>query len=84
MFTVKAGPAITDVSVTSRPADGTNTFKRGERIEVTVTFDEAVEVQNAQADGANVRINIWGTAALLSSGPRTFSAWTIPASSSSA
>ena len=50
---------ITDVSVTSRPADGTNTFKRGERIEVTATFSEPVEVQNAQADGSDVRIKIW-------------------------
>ena len=58
MFTV-ARAFITDVSVTSRPADGTNTFKRGERIEVTATFSEAVEVQNAQADGSDVRIKIW-------------------------
>ncbi len=58
VFTVKK-PSITDVSVTSRPADGTNTFKRGERIEVSVTFSEAVEVQNAQADGSNVSIRIW-------------------------
>ena len=59
VFTVTSAPVITDVSVTSRPADGTNTFKRGERIEVTVTFDQAAEVQNAQADGSNVRIKIW-------------------------
>ena len=59
VFTVTSAPVITDVSVTSRPADGTNTFKRGERIEVTVTFSEAVEVQNAQADGSNVSIRIW-------------------------
>ena len=58
VFTVKAGPAITDVSVTSRPADGTDTFKAGERIEVTFTFDEAVEVQNAGSNGANVSIRI--------------------------
>ena len=52
------GPAIDDVSVTSRPADGTDTFKAGERIEVTFTFDEAVEVQNAGSNGANVSIRI--------------------------
>ena len=59
VFTVKGPPKITDVSVTSRPADGTNTFKRGEPIEVTVTFDEAVEVQNPGAGGANARVEIW-------------------------
>ena len=58
VFTVKGGPAITDVSVTSRPADGTNTFKAGERIEVTITFEEAVEVQNAGSNGANVYVYI--------------------------
>ena len=58
VFTVKSGPAIDDVSVTSRPADGTDTFKAGERIEVTFTFDEAVEVQNAGSNGANVSIRI--------------------------
>ena len=59
VFTVTSAPVITDVSVTSRPPDGTNTFKRGERIEISVTFNRAVEVQNAQADGSNVRIKIW-------------------------
>ena len=59
MFTVTSAPVISDVSVTSRPPDGSNTFKRGERIEISVTFNQAVEVQNAQADGANVRIKIW-------------------------
>ena len=59
VFTVTSAPVITDVSVTSRPPDGTNTFKRGERIEISVTFNQAVEVQNAQADGSNVRIKIW-------------------------
>ena len=58
VFTVKDAPGITDVSVTSRPADGTDTFKAGERIEVTFTFDEAVEVQNAGSNGANVSIRI--------------------------
>ncbi len=58
VFTVKAGPSITDVSVTSRPADGTDTFKRGERVEITFTFDEAVEVQNAGTAGADVYINV--------------------------
>ncbi len=58
VFTVKAGPEITDVSVTSRPADGTDTFKRGERVEITFTFDEAVEVQNAGTAGADVYINV--------------------------
>ena len=58
VFTVKAGPEITDVSVTSRPADGTDTFGGGERVEVTVTFDEAVEVQNSGINGANVSLRI--------------------------
>ena len=58
VFTVKDAPAIDDVSVTSRPADGTDTFKAGERIEVTFTFDEAVEVQNAGSNGANVNAYI--------------------------
>ena len=58
VFTVKAGPSITDVSVTSRPADGTDTFGGGERVEVTVTFDEAVEVRNAGTAGADVYINV--------------------------
>ena len=35
VFTVKEAPKIADVSVTSRPADGTNTFKADEQIEVT-------------------------------------------------
>ena len=39
VFTVtRRSRASTDVSVTSRPADGTDTFKHGERVEVTVTF----------------------------------------------
>ena len=58
VFTVKEAPGIDDVSVTSRPADGTDTFKAGERIEVTFTFDEAVEVQNAGSNGANVNAYI--------------------------
>ena len=58
VFTVKAGPSIDDVSVTSRPADGTDTFGGGERIEVTVTFDEAVKVQNTGINGADVYINV--------------------------
>ena len=58
VFTVKAGPSIADVSVTSRPADGTDTFGGGERVEVTVTFDEAVEVRNAGTAGADVYINV--------------------------
>ena len=44
--------------MTSRPADGTDTFKAGERVEVTFTFDEAVEVQNAGSNGANVNAYI--------------------------
>ena len=58
VFTVRAQPTIVDVSVTSSPADGTNTFKRGERIEVTATFNEAVEVRNPGADGVNLYIPI--------------------------
>ena len=57
VFTVKS-PGINDVSVTSRPADGTDTFKGGERVEITFTFSEAVEVRNKGADGANVYINV--------------------------
>ena len=57
VFTVKARPSITDVSVTSRPADGTDTFKRGERIEVTFTFDEPVTVDTGGAN-SNVRIRL--------------------------
>ena len=58
VITVGAGPAITDVSVTSRPADGTDTFKAGEQVEITITFDEPVEVQNAGVDGADVHIEV--------------------------
>ena len=54
VFKVKGAPKITDVSVTSRPADGTNTFKADERIEVTVTFDEAVEVTGVGLPSANI------------------------------
>ena len=57
VFTVKAPPSITDVSVTSRPGDGTDTFKRGERIEVTFTFDEPVTVDTGGAN-SNVRIRL--------------------------
>ena len=42
--TVPGLPSIVDVSVTSRPADGTNTFKRGDRIEITATFSEPVRI----------------------------------------
>ena len=42
--TVQGPASIDDVSVTSRPADGSGTFKRGDRIEVTVTFSEPVQV----------------------------------------
>ena len=41
--TVKGPASIADVSVTSRPADGSETFKRGDNIKVTVTFSEPVE-----------------------------------------
>ncbi len=41
--TVQGPASIDDVSVTSRPADGSGTFKRGDRIEVTVTFSEPVQ-----------------------------------------
>ena len=40
--TVPGLPSIVDVSVTSRPRDGSNTFKRGDHIEVTFTFSEPV------------------------------------------
>ena len=46
------------MNVTSRPADGTDTFKAGEQVEITITFDEPVEVQNAGVDGADVHIEV--------------------------
>ena len=46
VFTVSSGPKITDISVTSRPIDGTDTFKRDDRIEITVTYDEPVEARD--------------------------------------
>ncbi len=58
VFTVTSAPAITDVSVTSRPADGTDTFKHGERVEITFTFNQAVEVRNKGTGGGNVYINV--------------------------
>ena len=42
--TVPGRASIVDVSVTSRPLDGTDTFKRGDHIEVTFTFSEPVQV----------------------------------------
>ena len=45
--TVQGPASIADVSVTSRPADGSETFKRGDRIEVTVTFSEPVHVSGS-------------------------------------
>ena len=44
--TVPGAPSIVDVSVTTSPRDGTNTFKRGEHIEVTATFSEPVRLNN--------------------------------------
>ena len=55
--TVEGAPGITDVSVTSRPGDGTDTFKRGERIEITVTFDEPVEARYPGADKLRIKVN---------------------------
>ena len=43
--TVPGRASIVDVSVTSRPLDGTNTFKRGENIEITATFSEPVRLK---------------------------------------
>ena len=51
------GPAsIDDVSVTSRPVDGSETFKRGDHIEVTVTFSEPVLVTGGGGIGIGLRI----------------------------
>ena len=55
--TVPGRASIVDVSVTSRPLDGTDTFKRGEPIEVTFTFSEPVQV-NRSGSGAIVAINL--------------------------
>ena len=89
VFTVTSAPVITDVSVTSRPADGTNTFKRGERIEVSVTFNRGgggaamragrrfQRVVSTISDGnGSSYVDIWS----VNYSPP----WTIPASSSSA
>ena len=42
--TVQGPASIADVSVTSRPVDGSESFKRGDHIEVTFTFSEPVQV----------------------------------------
>ena len=55
VFTVQ-GPAVSNVSLTSRPPDGTDTFKRGEQIEVTVTFNEPVTVDT---DGSDANVGVW-------------------------
>ena len=39
-----AAPTVTDVQITSAPADGGDTYLRNETIEVTVTFSTAVDV----------------------------------------
>ena len=54
--TVQGPASIADVSVTSRPADGSETFKRGDRIEVTVTFSEPVHVTVGGGIGIGLRI----------------------------
>ena len=58
---VDSVPDVTDVSVTSTPNSGTtDTYGRGEVIEVTVTFDEAVTVTGSPffrlriSDGSNI------------------------------
>ena len=57
--TVPGLPSIVDVSVTSRPADGTNTFKRRDRIEITATFSEPVRLNNlSSVRRANINISI--------------------------
>ena len=47
--TVSGRASIVDVSVTSRPRDGTDIFKRGENIEITATFSEPVRLNNANS-----------------------------------
>ena len=42
--TPATAPRITGMSITSTPADGDGVYKTGERIEVTVEFDQAVTV----------------------------------------
>ena len=43
--TVTGKASIVDVSVTSRPLDGSNTFKRGDHIEITFTYSEPVRAR---------------------------------------
>ena len=59
--TVPGPPRIVDIGVTSRPADDSTTFKRGDRIEVTVTFSEPVR----KSGSGNVVIYMWGNDALM-------------------
>ena len=52
---VDSVPDVTDVLVTSTPNSGTtDTYGRGEVIEVTVTFDEAVTVTGSPFSGCRI------------------------------
>ena len=56
--TVPGLPSIVDVSVTSRPRDGSNTFKRGDHIEVTFTFSEPVRARGPGLINFLLRIGV--------------------------
>ena len=54
----RARPGISGVAVTATPADGGDTFKRDERIEATVTFDEPVSVTGATGAGNGIVLKV--------------------------
>ena len=54
----RARPGISGVAVTATPADGEDTFKRDERIEATVTFDEPVSVTGAAGAGNGIVLKV--------------------------
>ena len=50
----RSAPGISGIEITSRPGDGGDTFARGETIEATVTWDEDIEVRNADGAGNGI------------------------------
>ena len=52
-----AEPTVDDVAVTSTPVLETDTYGAGERIEVSVTFSEAVNATSA----TDFQLNVGGT-----------------------
>ena len=50
----RSAPGISVIEITSRPGDGGDTFARGETIEATVTWDEDIEVRNADGAGNGI------------------------------